>query len=94
MEIEKKITLVELTNESVAIETERFVTIDDVETKLGDAERNFYYNDEANRKKLKTVLSTEQYTAVMLMFGYADNTELCSLAEEQLRQISEVYAND
>lgn len=69
MELNEKITLDMLTNDSVSVLKQKFITIDDVEVQVGSNVRNAYTNCEEDRKALKQQLSTEFYNAIIAVWG-------------------------
>ncbi len=69
MELKEKITLDMLTNDSVSVLRQKFITIDDTDVQVGDNVRNAYMNCEEDRKILKAQLSAEYYNAIIAVWG-------------------------
>ena len=69
MEIKEKIILDMLTNDSVSVLKQQYITIDGADVKVGENIRNAYMNTQTERELLKSELSEEYYNAVMAVWG-------------------------
>ena len=69
MEIKEKIALDMLTNDSVSILKQQYITIDGTDIKVGDNVRNAFMNTQAEREQLKEILPEEYYNAVMAVWS-------------------------
>lgn len=69
MELKEKVTLDMLTQESVSVLKQQFITVNGVEMQVGSNERNSFSNTKEDREVLKNVLSDEYYTAVIVVWG-------------------------
>ncbi|MCI2111918.1 MAG: hypothetical protein LKJ92_00370 [Ruminococcus sp.] len=69
MEIKEKIALDMLTNDSVSILKQQYITIDGTDIKVGDNIRNAYMNTQTERELLKAKLPEEFYNAVIAVWG-------------------------
>lgn len=68
MELKEKITLDNLTNESVSVLRQQYLCYNGVEMQVGGNIRNAYTNCDEDRKILKEQLSEEYYNAVMAVW--------------------------
>lgn len=68
MELKEKITLDNLTKDSVSVLRQKFVVIDEKEVQIGENVRNAYMNCEEDKLLLKEQLSEEYYNAVMAVW--------------------------
>ena len=68
MELKEKITLDNLTNESVSVLRQQYLCYNGVEMQVGENIRNAYTNCDEDRKILKEQLSEEYYNAVMAVW--------------------------
>ena len=69
MDIKTKITLDMLTNDSVSVLKQQYITVDGADVKVGDNVRNAYMNTQTEREQLKEILPEEYYNAVMAVWG-------------------------
>lgn len=69
MEIKEKIALDMLTNDSVSILKQQYITIDGTDIKVGDNIRNAFMNTQTERELLKAKLPEEFYNAVIAIWG-------------------------
>lgn len=69
MEIKEKITLDMLTDDSVSVLKQQYITIDGADVKVGENVRNAFMNTQTERDQLKTILPEEFYNAVMAVWG-------------------------
>ena len=69
MEIKEKIALDMLTNDSVSILKQQYITIDGTDIKVGDNIRNAFRNTQTERELLRTKLPEEFYNAVIAVWG-------------------------
>ena len=69
MEIKEKIALDMLTNDSVSILKQQYITIDGTDIKVGDNIRNAFMNTQTQRELLRTKLPEEFYNAVIAVWG-------------------------
>ncbi len=69
MEIKEKITLDNLTNESVSVLRQQYLCYNGVEMQIGENVRNAYTNCVEDRKILKEKLSEEYFNAVLAVWG-------------------------
>ena len=69
MEIKEKITLDMLTNDSVSVLKQQYITIDGADVKVGENVRNAYMNTQTERELLKSELPEEFYNAVIAVWG-------------------------
>ena len=69
MEIKEKISLDMLTNDSVSILKQQYITIDGTDIKVGDNIRNAFMNTQTERELLRTKLPEEFYNAVIAVWG-------------------------
>lgn len=69
MEIKEKITLDMLTNDSVSVLRQQYITIDGTDIRVGDNVRNAFMNTQTEREQLKEILPEEYYNAVMAVWG-------------------------
>ena len=69
MELTTKITLDMLTQDSVSVLKQQFLTFNDVEMQVGSNIRNTYTNSVSGRAAIKTVLSEEYQNAVFAVWG-------------------------
>ncbi|WP_294466646.1 hypothetical protein [uncultured Ruminococcus sp.] len=69
MEIKEKIALDMLTNDSVSILKQQYITIDGTDIKVGDNIRNAFMNTQTERELLRTKLPEEFYNAVIAVWG-------------------------
>ena len=68
MELKEKITLDNLTNESVSVLRQQYLCYNGVEMQVGDNVRNAYTNCNEDKTILKEQLSEEYYNAVMAVW--------------------------
>lgn len=68
MELKEKITLDNLTNESVSVLRQQYLCYNGVEMQVGDNVRNAYTNCDEDKAILKEQLSDEYYNAVMAVW--------------------------
>ena len=69
MELKEKITLDMLTNNSVSVLKQQYITIDGADVKVGENVRNAYMNTQTERELLKSELPEEFYNAVIAVWG-------------------------
>ena len=69
MDIKTKITLDMLTNDSVSVLRQQYITINGTDIKVGDNVRNAFMNTQVEREQLKEILPEEYYNAVMAVWG-------------------------
>ena len=69
MEIKEKIILDMLTNDSVSVLKQQYITVDGTDIKVGENVRNAYMNTQTQREQLKEILPEEYYNAVMAVWG-------------------------
>ena len=69
MDIKTKITLDMLTNDSVSVLKQQYITIDGADVKVGENVRNAYMNTQTERELLKSELPEEFYNAVIAVWG-------------------------
>ena len=69
MKIKEKITLDNLTNESVSVLRQQYLCYNGVEMQIGDNVRNSYTDCDEDRKILKEQLSDEYFNAVLAVWG-------------------------
>jgi hypothetical protein len=69
MELTTKITLDMLTQDSVSVLKQQFLTFNDVEMQVGSNIRNTYANSISGRKLIKSILPNEYYNAVIAVWG-------------------------
>ena len=69
MELTTKITLDMLTQDSVSVLKQQFLTFNDVEMQVGSNIRNTYTNSVSGRKLIKSILPDEYYNAVIAVWG-------------------------
>ena len=69
MDIKTKITLDMLTNDSVSVLKQQYITIDGADVKVGENVRNAYMNTQTERELLKSELTEEFYNAVIAVWG-------------------------
>ena len=69
MELTTKITLDMLTQDSVSVLKQQFLTFNNVEMQVGGNIRNTYMNSMSGRAALKTALPNEYYNAVIAVWG-------------------------
>ena len=69
MEIKEKITLDMLTNDSVSVLRQQYITIDGADVKVGENVRNAFMNTQTERELLKVKLPDEFYNAVIAVWG-------------------------
>ena len=69
MDIKTKITLDMLTNDSVSVLKQQYITIDGADVKVGENVRNAYMNTQTERELLKSELPEEYYNAVIAVWG-------------------------
>ena len=69
MEIKEKIALDMLTNDSVSILKQQYITIDGTDIKVGDNILNAFMNTHTERELLRTKLPEEFYNAVIAVWG-------------------------
>ena len=79
MEIKEKIILDMLTNDSVSVLKQQYITVDGMDIKVGDNVRNAFMNTQTEREQLKEILPEEYYNAVMAVWG--DNPTIAEPAE-------------
>lgn len=65
MEIKTKITLDKLTEESVSVLKQNFITIGKTEYQVGKNIRNAYCNNEIDRELLRLNVPEEYYNAIL-----------------------------
>ena len=68
MDIKTKITLDMLTNDSVSVLKQQYITIDGADVKVGENVRNAYMNTQTERELLKSELPEEYYYAVIAVW--------------------------
>lgn len=69
MEVITKTTIDMLTSESVSILTQKYVTIDGVDTQVGDNHRKAYVNSKAGREELQSEHTADVVNAVFAIWG-------------------------
>ena len=69
MEIKEKIILDMLTNDSVSVLKQQYITVDGTDIRVGENVRNAYMNTQTEREQLKEILPEEYYNAVMAVWG-------------------------
>ena len=69
MDIKTKITLDMLTNDSVSVLKQQYITVDGADVKVGENVRNAYMNTQTERELLKSELPEEFYNAVIAVWG-------------------------
>lgn len=68
MELKEKITLDNLTNESVSVLRQQYLCYNGSEMQVGENVRNAYTNCDEDRKILKEQLSEEYFNAVLAVW--------------------------
>ena len=69
MEIKEKIILDMLTNDSVSVLKQQYITVDGTDIRVGENVRNAFMNTQTEREQLKEILPEEYYNAVMAVWG-------------------------
>ena len=69
MELTTKITIDMLTQDSVSVLKQQFLTFNNVEMQVGGNIRNTYMNSVSGRTTLNTALPNEYYNAVIAVWG-------------------------
>ena len=69
MELTEKITLDMLTQNSVSVLRQQFLSVSGTEMQVGGNIRNAYVNSASGRKNLKEALPDEYYNAVLAVWG-------------------------
>ena len=69
MEIKEKIILDMLTNDSVSVLKQQYITVDGTDIRVGENVRNAYMNTQTERELLKSELPEEFYNAVIAVWG-------------------------
>ena len=69
MELTTKITLDMLTQDSVSVLKQQFLSFNNVEMQVGGNIRNTYTNSVSERKLIKSILPNEYYNAVIAVWG-------------------------
>lgn len=69
MEIKEKITLDMLTEDSVSVLKQKYISVDGTDIKVGENVRNAYMNTQNGREQLKSILPEEYYNAVLAVWG-------------------------
>lgn len=69
MEIKEKITLDMLTEDSVSVLKQKYISVDGTDIKVGENVRNAYMNTQTGREQLKSILPEEYYNAVLAVWG-------------------------
>ena len=69
MELTTKITLDMLTQDSVSVLKQQFLTLNNEEMQVGGNVRNTYMNSVSGRAAIKTVLPEEYQNAVFAVWG-------------------------
>lgn len=69
MDIEERKTVDMLTKDSVSILTQKFITINDIPTQVGENHRNGYVNSESGRERLTEEEPQEVQDAVLAIWG-------------------------
>ena len=69
MELTTKITLDMLTQDSVSVLKQQFLTFNNAEMQVGSNIRNTYMNSVSGRAALKIALQDEYYNAVIAIWG-------------------------
>ena len=75
MELTTKITLDMLTQDSVSVLKQQFLTFNDVEIQVGSNIRNTYTNSVSGRKLIKSILPNDYYNAVIAVWGDTPTVE-------------------
>ena len=69
MEIKEKIILDMLTNNSVSVLKQQYITVDGTDIRVGENVRNAFMNTQTERELLKAKLPEEFYNAVIAVWG-------------------------
>ena len=75
MELTTKITLDMLTQDSVSVLKQQFLTFNNVEMQVGGNIRNTYTNRISGRKLIKSILPNDYYNAVIAVWGDTPTVE-------------------
>ena len=75
MELTTKITLDMLTQDSVSVLKQQFLTFNNVEMQAGGNIRNTYTNSISGRKLIKSILPNDYYNAVIAVWGDTPTVE-------------------
>lgn len=71
MEVLTKVTIDMLTSESVSILTQKYVTIEGVDTQVGENHRKAYVNSKSGRAGLQGEQTSDVVNAVLAIWGNA-----------------------
>ena len=75
MELTTKITLDMLTQDSVSVLKQQFLTFNNAEMQVGSNIRNTYTNSISGRKLIKSILPNDYYNAVIAVWGDTPTVE-------------------
>lgn len=75
MELTTKITLDMLTQDSVSVLKQQFLTFNNVEMQVGGNIQNTYTNSISGRKLIKSILPNDYYNAVIAVWGDTPTVE-------------------
>lgn len=75
MEVLTRVTIDMLTSESVSILSQKYVTIDGVDTQVGDNHRKAYANSKAGREELRGEQTADVVNAVFAIWGNEPTVE-------------------
>lgn len=75
MNITEKITLDNLTQDSVSVLRQKFIIVDGTEMQVGGNIRNAFMNTAQERAYLKETLSDEYYNAIIAVWGEEPTAE-------------------
>ena len=75
MELTTKITLDMLTQDSVSVLKQQFLTFNNVEMQVGGNIRNTYTISISGRKLIKSILPNDYYNAVIAVWGDTPTVE-------------------